>query len=101
MNFVEANGTTIKKAWWKFHKGNPHVYRLFETLALKAIRSGKTKLSAKLIINVIRWEHFLSTDDDTGFKINDAYHAFYGRLFMHYHPEHDGIFETRRLRAVQ
>lgn len=100
MNFAEANGITIKKAWWKFHKDNPHVYQLFEELSMKAIRSGKSKLSAKMIINVIRWEHYLKTTEDTGFKINDAFHAFYGRLFMHHHPEYQ-VFETRRLRAAQ
>lgn len=99
--FKEVNGKSIKESWWEYHQKNRQVFKLFEELAFKAIDKGKKKLSAKLIINVIRWEHYLNTEDETGFKINDAYSAYYGRLFIHLHPEHKDIFNFRELRSEQ
>ena len=98
--FAEQHGTTIKDAWWSFHRQNPSVYAAFESAALRAIQRGKRKLSAKLICEVIRWEHWIDTKDATPFKLNNNYPSYYARLFMHYHPEYDGFFETRKLRST-
>lgn len=97
--FATTNGKSIKDAWWEFHKKNPHIYELFEKEVYRAIRAGKRKLSSKMIINFIRWNLYIETSSPDGFKINDAYTAYYARLFMHNHPEHMGIFETRKLRS--
>lgn len=101
MDFKTLNGISIQEAFIKFHNDNPHIYIKFKYLAFSAINKGKKKLSAKMIVNVIRWEHFLSTEDssDKRYRINDAYHAHYARKFMKDHSSHEGIFELRRLRA--
>ena len=100
VTYAELNGHTIRKGFERFHENNPHVYKAFEQQALKAIGRGRKKLSAKLIINWIRWNEFLRTSDQN-FRINDAYQAYYARHFLECHPEHDGIFELRRLRNEQ
>lgn len=97
MNYEELNGKTIREGFIEFNEANPHVFKAFEAQALNAIHRGRTKLSAKMIVNWIRWNEYLRSTDQN-FKINDAYQAYYARYFMGKHPEHQGIFELRKLR---
>lgn len=100
MNYQQLNGKSIRDGFAEFHKSNPHVYREFEKQCFIAIEKGRTKISAKLIINFIRWNEFLRTSDEN-FRINDAYQSYYARLFAVNHPEHENIFEFRKLRNEQ
>jgi hypothetical protein len=97
MNYQELNGCTIREGFIKFNKDNPHIYEAFEKQALAAIAKGRKKLSAKLIINWIRWNEFLKSTD-VSFRTNDAYQSYYARHFIEKHPQHEGIFELRKLR---
>ena len=97
MNYKQLTGLSIREGFEKFHKENPHIYKAFEHQALLAINAGKKKLSAKLIINWIRWAEFLRSSDKN-FKINDAYQSYYARLFATNHPEHADKFDFRKLR---
>lgn len=86
----------IKNDWWQFHKANPQVWETFCIHAFRAIRKGKTKISARLIIEVIRWEHYIETDDpNSTFKINNNYIAMYARYFMFRYPRHNNVFQIR------
>jgi len=97
MNYQELNGCTIREGFNKFIADNPHIYVEFEKQALSAISRGRTKISAKLIINWIRWNEFLRSSDKN-FKINDAYQSYFARHFVEKHPEHEDKFEFRKLR---
>lgn len=97
MNYAELNGKSIRQGFLEFHTANPHVFVEFEKQAMLAISKGRTKLSAKLIINWIRWNEFLRTSD-LNFSINDAFQSYYGRLFVEKYPEHKDKFEMRKLR---
>ncbi len=97
MNYKELNGCSIRDGFNKFNKENPHIYEQFEKQVFTAIEKGRNKLSAKLIINWIRWNEFLRTSD-MNFRINDAYQSYYARHFVELHPEHYDIFEFRKLR---
>lgn len=97
MNYSELNGVTIREGFKKFHSENPHIYSAFESQALRAIAKGRKKISAKLIINWIRWHEYLETTD-VNYKINDAYQSYYARLFTEKHPAHKDVFEFRKLR---
>ena len=88
---------TQKQAWWRWHNANPHVYSLFERFALEAADSGKKNFSHWLIMNRIRWESAIKTTGDE-FKIKNDYIAYYARLFMARHPEHDGFFRIKRMK---
>jgi len=107
-NFREASGLTIQQAFNQYHKLNPKVYDQFKRLAFQAIDKGKKKISFKAILNVIRWEVFIQTDEPTlfdiagetvKFKINDAYSSRYARLFIKENPEHKDKIEIRNLRS--
>ena len=100
MNYKKLNGKSIRQGFEEFNKRNPHIYEMFERQALTAIEKGRKKISAKQIINWIRWNEFLRTSDKN-FKINDAYHSYFARHFIEKHPEHSGVFELRKLRNEQ
>ena len=98
--FSKTNGVTIKDSFDQFHITNPQVYNIFETKAFDAINMGKTKMSSKLILNVIRWEAFIqTTDKNSTYKINDAYTAHYARMFAENNPVHADVFNYRNLRS--
>lgn len=109
MNFAKATGKTIQEAFEDFHRENPHVYKKFVELSFRAINKGKKKISFKMIMNVIRWEHYLETNEQTDlflngqktkFKINDAYGSRYARIFAKDYPEHSEKIELRKLRTL-
>ncbi len=79
----------------EFHRTNPNIFASFQDQVFKAIKSGKKKLSARTIIEFIRWNLFIETEDDSAYKINNNYIPYYARMFMKDHPEHGGIFELR------
>lgn len=85
-----------KKAWWEWHKANPHVWQLFERFSYEAVNKERKKISHWLIINRIRWEtNIVTTGAD--FKISNDHIAFYARLWKARHPEHKDLFTTKRM----
>lgn len=97
MNYQQLTGKSIREGFNEFNRENPHIYKAFENQALKAINHGQHKISAKLIINWIRWNEFLESSD-ISFKINDAFQAYYARLFCEKHPQFIDRFDFRKLR---
>ncbi len=100
MKFEQTNGKTIFQSFKGFHNANTHIYDKFAELVTQAVDANKKKISSKLIINKIRWDMYMSTTDDgTGYKINDAYTAWYARLYIRRNPHHKELFETRKIRG--
>lgn len=108
MNYKESTGKSIRQAFDEFHKSHPEIYTHFKELAAIGIKSGRKKLSAKLILNVIRWnigigtlktQTIMSSNGSIAeFKLNDAFHAYYGRMFVTDFPQYESLFEFRELR---
>jgi hypothetical protein len=102
-SYQKQTGRTIQEAFEKFHTKNPKIYDLFKKFALQIIekRRGKPnkKTSAKLIINRIRWEIYVETVSDDGYRINDAWSSRYARMFAEQYPEHADLFNFRLLRS--
>lgn len=97
--YKNTTGQSIKEAFENFDKANPEVYNLFEMKALMAHKLGKKKISSKLLINVIRWEVMMDTEDTTcNFKINDSYTSHYARKFARLNPSLASMFNYRNLR---
>lgn len=78
----------------QFDNDNPHVYAAFRDRALRAVKSGLKKYSAKTIIEVIRWHYDIETKGDE-LLLNNNYTAYYARKFMDEYPMYRGFFETR------
>lgn len=110
MTFSEQTGHSIDQAFEEFHENNPEVFTLFKQQAQRAIDAGVKRISAKAIINWIRWECSIKTrsyeifnieGEERRFKINDAFHSRYSRLFVNTFPEHINLFEFRELRQTK
>lgn len=100
MNYQELHGHSIREGFKKFNSEHPHIYEAFEMQVFKALSRGRKKLSAKLIINWIRWNETLKSSDPS-FKINDAFQSYYARHFVAKNPKHKNVFEFRKLRNEQ
>lgn len=89
---------TLEHRFLEFHAANPHVYDRLVALARQAKRRGREKLGIAMIYEVVRWEHFMRTDDPEGYRLNNNWRAFYARLIMRREPDLAGIFDTRAQR---
>jgi len=87
----------VKQKWWAYHLANPDVFKLFERFSFEAIEAGQERLSHWLIMNRVRWEHDVVERTSEPFKISNDYFAYYARLFMWKHMEHQGIFSIKQL----
>lgn len=84
-----------------FHENNPHVLDMLRDMALRVQAKGKRRYGIKVLYNALRWRIDVETEDDTPYKLNDAYHAWYARKLMEIEPQLDGFFELRENTAVR
>lgn len=91
---------TLEERFWDFHDENPRVYELFDRFAMEAVRAGRTRIGAKMLIERMRWYTTVEAVDTDGWKLNNNYTAFYARLWVEDHPEHAELFELRKQRSV-
>jgi hypothetical protein len=98
LDFAEAQyARTHETRFQRYHAENPHVYEAFKHFTLEAIRSGRKRLGARMVIERMRWE---STVRGTGeYKLNDHYTPFYVRLFIQEFPQHADLFSMRSAKA--
>lgn len=75
----------------------PHVYQLFEKFALE-LASQKSKSSAWLVANRMRWEAEFSTEEQ--YKITNDYIGLYARMFMDRHPQYDNFFTVKKMYRI-
>lgn len=100
MNYRELTGKTIEEAFQELQQNSPGLFVAFEKEALRAINHGRTRLSAKLIINTIRWNRYVEHGDES-FKINDAFQSRFARWFEKKYPMYAGMFNMRKLRSEE
>lgn len=91
---------SIDARFWAYHRANPEVYERLRSKALRLRRQGFSRYSIKTLVEVLRWEDDVETDDpNTGYRINNVYTSRYARLLMAREPELRGFFETRALHS--
>lgn len=88
---------SIDKQFEAFHEANPQVYEALRTLALGAIRAGRTKIGAKALWERMRWDMWIATTEKAP-RLNNNYCSRYARLLMLSEPELSGAFDIRTLR---
>jgi hypothetical protein len=86
--------STIQQAFERFDRENPAFYRMFCRFTLQLLAAGHNRLSSKLIVERIRWETMLASNDND-FKVNNNFTPYFARKFMSDFPNHEGVFETR------
>ena len=74
---------------------NPQVWRLFERFTFELIRRGFRHYSADAVLHRVRWETATAIADQSTFKINNNWSAFYARKFRDLHPKHAEFFRLR------
>lgn len=90
---------SLREKFERYDRENPQVWRMFCRFTHEAINAGRARFSAKMVFERLRWYTTVETRGDDGFKLNNNYHAFYARKFMEHHPQHDGLFETRKQKS--
>lgn len=88
--------TKLERAFWTFHRANPHVYEILARLAREwVVRKPGHRLGIAALYERMRWEVAMTTSDPH-FKLNNNHKAYYARLLMK-EPDLDGLFTTREL----
>ena len=82
----------------RYHTDNPHVYEAFKRFTLEAVRAGRTRLGARMVIERLRWESTVRAIGDH-YKLNDTFTPYYARLFVRDFPEHINLFAMRNANA--
>lgn len=77
---------------------NGHVLDQFCEMARAAKRAGRTKIGAKRLVEIMRWDTNTQTTGDT-FKFNNSFTSRLVRAAIARHPELAGFFEQRELRS--
>lgn len=96
---VDAKDMTLEQQFELFHRLNPQVYERLHDIALQLRRRGRQKIGMKMLFEVLRWQHAMTTTDPASeFKLNNNYTAFYARLLMERDQRLAGMFETRAQR---
>jgi hypothetical protein len=84
------------RAFWEFHRDNPHVYSKLRDLALELRHRGHRRYGINGLCEVVRWHHALKTTGE--FKLNNNHRPYYARLLMQ-EPALRGFFSKRTARA--
>lgn len=87
-----------------FDRDNPEVWERFQEIALRLIELGYAHYSADAILHAERIQRDLKTTgagEAAGkqLKLNNNFSSRYARKFHKLYPQHEGFFETRRLKT--
>lgn len=82
-----------------FHRHNPDVYIRLVELARKAKAAGKVKCGIGMLFEVARWDFWLTTEKQGGWKMNNSHRSRYARLIMQQEQDLRGFFQVRELRS--
>lgn len=95
------DNATIQQAFEAFHRANPWVYRALEQLTADQVAQGRERVGIGMLFEVVRWHHSRSTtDESSGFRLNNNYRSRYVRMLTAKHPEWHSLFAVRELRAA-
>jgi hypothetical protein len=86
---------TAMKTFQEYDQENPHLWELYQMIALNLIKQGFRRIGSKRICEEIRWHHKVSTNEP--YKIGNNYTAYYARKFAERYPEHSGLFKFKNL----
>ena len=87
---------TNREKFEKFHQNNPKIWEYFCKFSNEAIDNGHRRISHWLIMNRVRWETSIVTDDKD-YKISNNHIAYYARLWQETFPDRAHLFNTKRM----
>jgi hypothetical protein len=77
-----------------YHQRSPEIYEAFCDFTQEAIDANWEHYGSMDIIGRIRW-HTHIEKKDRGFKIVNAMHPYYARVWMVLHPKYEGFFRVQ------
>ncbi len=84
----------------EYHRLNPQVCSALEQMARDLINKGRRKVGIKMLMEVLRWNYQMKTEDpNSDFKINNNYAPYYARLLIERNPQWADVFELRAIRS--
>ena len=92
---------SIEEKFEAFHAANPWVYTELLRMTRELVGRGHRRVGMKMLFENLRYSWMIRNvaGSDREWRLNNNYTAHYARLVMRLHPEFDGVFETRVLRA--
>lgn len=92
---------TLKPTDWherfaEFDQTNPEIYGLFKFFAGELLSAGRTRYSARTIIERIRWHQAVAANDGE-FKINNNFIAYYARKLAQEDSRFQEFFTWRKM----
>ena len=91
---------TIQERFEEFHKAHPEVYAYLLALCIELRGKGFKRYGIRSLWERVRWHFQVEKELGADFKLNDHFHSRYARKIVQNHPELDGFFELRELRAA-
>jgi hypothetical protein len=85
----------IDAAFAAFHRENPDVYDELVRLARTAKERGRSRMSMRMLWEVLRYQRTLQIKGDGEYRLNNNYTSRYARLIMDREPDLEGMFELR------
>ena len=91
---------TPSQRFEEFNSRNPQVYQALEDMAFQLVKRGRKKIGINMLLEVLRWNYYMKTDDpNSEFKINNNYAPYYSRLLIERNPTWVNVFELRTIRS--
>ncbi len=91
-------GVTIQERFEAFHAANLWVMEALERLTADYAARGRTRIGIKMLFEVLRWHYGRATVGDE-FRLNNNFSSRYVRALVDAHPEWEGMFAMRELKA--
>lgn len=96
----DKDDRTIQEAFYAFCAAHPEALQMFRQFAEQWRAAGHSKCSAKMLCEVMRWEHGVQKPDGEDFAINNTYVSRMVRLLIEEDPTFETFFELRRTKAA-
>jgi len=90
---------TIQEGFERFHKEHPEVYDYLVYLCRELQSRGFRHYGIGALWERMRWHFAIDQNRGEDFKLNNNYRSLYARLIVSEHPDLDGFFEFRVLKA--
>ena len=94
-------GGDLQRAFLKFHREHPEVWRAIVRFTFEAISAGRSHYSMDAVVHRVRWEtSFGDNRPEREFKIANAHVAFYSRVWRDTYPEYGDFFRYQKKEAA-
>lgn len=86
-------------AFLAYHKKYPQIWEHFSKFALEKLTKGQ-KVGCRTVMERVRWEVNDVRKSD-GFKCNNDWTPYYGRVFLMFYPQYSQVFKLRKATGIR